>query len=179
MYSRRRGFTIIELLVVISIIALLASVIMVSLGESRKKARDARRASDIHEIQTALALYYIDCHRFPTALTLTANNGCGSGITLGNFLSQIPRDPQTQSGYSYAAIGTGGNCNSYHLGALFETNEAPPLASDTDRAVTGVCTGSAPDFSGLSAGSGVPRSCDATAGTAAPGGTERCFDVTP
>lgn len=177
--ARSRAFTIIELLVVITIIGVLVAATSVSFIISRQKARDARRAADIHEIQTALALYYVDCHRFPATLTVTANNGCGAGISLGTFLSVIPADPSTNRAYAYAALGSGANCNSYHLGALMERSDTPVLGSDTDRAPAGVCTGSQADFSGLSAGSGAPLTCDATADTAAPGGAERCYDVSP
>ncbi|OGE75347.1 MAG: hypothetical protein A3C85_02345 [Candidatus Doudnabacteria bacterium RIFCSPHIGHO2_02_FULL_48_21] len=61
------GFTIIELLVVISIIALLASVILVSLNSARAKARNAKRVSDLLQIQTALELYYDDNNRYPVS----------------------------------------------------------------------------------------------------------------
>lgn len=53
-----KGFTLIELLVVIAIIGLLSSVVLASLSSARIKSRDARRKSDLKQIQTALELYY-------------------------------------------------------------------------------------------------------------------------
>ncbi|KKQ58329.1 MAG: fimbrial protein pilin [Parcubacteria group bacterium GW2011_GWC1_38_17] len=53
-----RGFTLLELLVVISIIGLLASIALVSLDSARKKTRDTQRLSDMAGIQKALRLYY-------------------------------------------------------------------------------------------------------------------------
>jgi prepilin-type N-terminal cleavage/methylation domain-containing protein len=53
-YFNKRGFTLVELLVVISIIGVLSSTVFASLGSTRTKARDARRMSDIKNIQTAL-----------------------------------------------------------------------------------------------------------------------------
>jgi hypothetical protein len=86
----------------------------------------------------------------------------------------VPIDPRTNVPYRYAAIGNGSICSGYHLGAVIESNSFEPLATDFDAAVAGaVCTGSAADFSGLSA------VCDASAGSAAPGGSERCYDVIP
>lgn len=49
--SKTRGFTLIEMLVVVAIIGLLASVVIVGLGDARKKARDARRLSEVNSIR--------------------------------------------------------------------------------------------------------------------------------
>ncbi|PKL72501.1 hypothetical protein CVV26_01270 [Candidatus Kuenenbacteria bacterium HGW-Kuenenbacteria-1] len=54
----KKGFTLIELLVVIAIIALLSTIAIVSLGNARQKARDAKRIADIKQMQTALELEY-------------------------------------------------------------------------------------------------------------------------
>ncbi len=62
-----RGFTLIELLVVIAIIGLLASVVITSLGRTRVRARDSRRAQDLHTIQTALELYASDNNHYPNS----------------------------------------------------------------------------------------------------------------
>ncbi len=54
----QRGFTLIELLVVIAIIGMLSSIVFASLNSARMKARDARRISDLGQVQKALSLYY-------------------------------------------------------------------------------------------------------------------------
>ena len=51
-----RAFTLVELLVVVAIIGILATVVVISYSGAQKKARDARRSSDINQIQTALTL---------------------------------------------------------------------------------------------------------------------------
>jgi prepilin-type N-terminal cleavage/methylation domain-containing protein len=62
---KKLGFTLIELLVVIAIIALLASIILSSLGQSRQKGRDAQVSLQFREYINALALYKSDHGYFP------------------------------------------------------------------------------------------------------------------
>ena len=66
---KKQGFTLIELLVVIAIIGLLSTLAVVALNNARQKARDAKRVSDIKQIQTALELYFNDASAYPTTIT--------------------------------------------------------------------------------------------------------------
>jgi prepilin-type N-terminal cleavage/methylation domain-containing protein len=56
----KRGFTLLELLVVIGIIAILLGFAAVSFAAAQKKARDARRREDLKSIQNALEQYYAE-----------------------------------------------------------------------------------------------------------------------
>jgi len=67
---KKKGFTLIELLVVIAIIGLLSSVVLVSLGGARSKARDAKRTSDIRQVVSAQEMYYGDNENYLTTTTL-------------------------------------------------------------------------------------------------------------
>ncbi len=64
----KKGFTLIELLVVIAIIGVLSSIVLVSMGSARLKARDVARQSDMRQIITAQAMYYIDNEAYATAV---------------------------------------------------------------------------------------------------------------
>jgi len=83
--KKKRGFTLIELLVVIAIIGILASIVLVSLGGARKKARDARRESDIRQIGTAMEMFYSDSEAYFTSATMPT--------AIGTYLPQVPKDP--------------------------------------------------------------------------------------
>jgi len=91
MIKQQKGFTLIELLVVIVIIGVLATLATVALGNARMKARDARRLSDIKQIQTALELYYNDANSYPTSIQVT------QGFTIAyngtTYMAKIPTNP--------------------------------------------------------------------------------------
>ena len=61
----KRGFTLIEILIVVAIIAILASVVLVGLGPTQQAGRDARRLSDLRGVQNALELYFSACGFYP------------------------------------------------------------------------------------------------------------------
>src|SRR5574344_2071201 len=94
--NKKKGFTLIELLVVVAIIGLLSTLSIVALNSARAKSRDARRVSDVKQIQTALELYYNDFGQYPasssdlvpnymgmvpTPPTPTNDGGCDAGVT--------------------------------------------------------------------------------------------------
>lgn len=110
--NNKKGFTLIELLVVIAIIGLLATLAVVALGNARQKSRDAKRVSDIKQIQTALELRYVETDDYPASETspgtacLGAGGACRLGIevtSLGTagwddaagqtYMGLVPRDP--------------------------------------------------------------------------------------
>jgi len=98
--EKNPGFTLIELLVVISIIGFLATVSVIAFNNARMKARDAKRMTDIKQIQTALELYFDSNGSYPLSLSWFNDcNGSGSFQTAlqplvsGGFMSKIPNDP--------------------------------------------------------------------------------------
>ena len=114
---KQKGFTLIELLVVIAIIGLLSTLAVVALNNARSKARDAKRISDIKQIQTALELYYNDAGAYPAAIT------AGDALSYDgtNYMSIIPSDPTPADngcpeGYTYSQADSTTYSLSYCLG---------------------------------------------------------------
>lgn len=161
-----KGFTLIELLVVIAIIGILSSVVLASLNSARKKGRDARRIADVKQIQLALELYY-DAHPstgYPNAAQYA------SALVSEGFIASLPTDPQGNVSYSYAALGSGTSCTSYHLGASLEVANNSAFNADADASAGSVCTGGGTDFGG-----GDSVKCNTTTDTWGVG----CYDVKP
>ena len=135
-----KGFTLIELLVVIAIIGILSSVVLASLNTARQKGRDARRISDLKQIQLALELYYDSNQFYP----LTVGTTGSSVLVTAGYISSIPTDPTTLASYSYAPLVAAGDaaaatacsssaaCASYVLLANLENTSNTVLATDID-----------------------------------------------
>lgn len=96
--TKQKGFTLIELLVVIAIIGLLSTLAVVSLNNARQKSRDAKRVSDIKQIQTALELYYNDHNGYPAALSTTIVGATSAGTV--TYMASVPTNP-TPGGAAY------------------------------------------------------------------------------
>jgi len=73
-FKRRSGFTIVELLIVIVVIAILAAITIVAYNGIQKRAQDSRRANDIASIRKALELYRADTGTYPATNATTAAN---------------------------------------------------------------------------------------------------------
>ena len=89
----RKGFTLIELVIVVSILAILAGVMVPKLAGRSAKARDARRLADIRAITTAIQTYYADTGSFPDFQENESTGGWDVSFD-GNFINEL-----TNKGY--------------------------------------------------------------------------------
>jgi prepilin-type N-terminal cleavage/methylation domain-containing protein len=89
------GFTLIELLVVISVIGFISTAAFTSLNRARMKARDARRMSDLQQLEKAIELYYNDHESYPVNANTASNDDWPSNFKqqIAPYLSKPPVDP--------------------------------------------------------------------------------------
>ena len=125
-FSNKKGFTLIELLVVIAIIAILTAIITANFTQAKAKSRDAKRVSDLAQIQLALEMAFDRCNSYPATIDTgaTIKTGCQDTLTsqdykFGYFISKIPTPPTAGESYEY---GVDSNHYDYRLKATLETN---------------------------------------------------------
>lgn len=102
--QKNLGFTLIELLVVISIIGLLATFAIVSLQNTRVKARDTRRIADLKQVRTIFENYIINNGNVPGGGQLCyRSSNSGEWASLKTILgANLPLDPSNSGDYRYA-----------------------------------------------------------------------------
>lgn len=116
-FRRSGGFTLVEIVVVIGIMAVLTVIIYSSFDSSRAQSRDQKRISDISTIQISLEQYFQKNGIYPLAL---------SALT-PVYMSEIPTDSTNNYNNNYFPITkTSGssNCTSYQLWTKFERNNS-------------------------------------------------------
>ncbi len=133
-----KGFTLVEVLIVISIIGLLASIILVGLGGFRAKGRDTRRIADLRGVQAALELYYTKFNAYPidNSWDALASELRSAGIGVNN----VPGDPSGSGGEQYV-YDASSDKQSYILRARLEDPNAPQLRDDFDSFLGGAVSG--------------------------------------
>lgn len=112
---KNKGFTLIELIVAITIIAVITALAVVNFGGTNKRARDSRRMADLEKIRIALESYrqQSSTNVYPTSIGV---------LVTGNFLQAQPTDPKTGANYGYRRITN----YTYEVCALLEGTGVAP-----------------------------------------------------
>ncbi len=127
--SKKRSFTLVELLVIIAIVGLLSALIIIAVNQALIKGRDARRMGDIKQITNALELAYAfnDSYPIPDGNTTVCLSDCTSSNWCANLITQmssIPNDPlPNQQCYLYNSDG-----KDFRVAATFEASSNDTIA---------------------------------------------------
>ena len=96
-----RGFTLVELMVVIVILGLLATVVIINVMPAADRAAMTKARADIATIEQAIDMYRLDHLRYPTE-----QEGL-QALVAGNYIRRLPADPW-RNAYGYRAPGADG-----------------------------------------------------------------------
>ncbi len=135
--SQSKGFTLIEILVVMVIIGILSVIGLGSFSSSQMKGRDSKRKNDLRQLGLALEAYYNDKGHYP--LGSGQVEGCGAGAAQtcswgaefsetngATYMVEMPMDPHGHT-YNYQSDGT-----EYYLFARLENDKDLDVPKDAN-----------------------------------------------
>jgi general secretion pathway protein G len=115
--ERERGFTLVELMVVVAIVALIASIVIPNYVHARAQASVASSIANMKQIATALELYYADNQCYPGASVCGTSGATVTPSLFGgspnNYLNITPVNDSGRQQYTYVDLGT--NPDSYRI----------------------------------------------------------------
>ena len=131
---KESGFTALELLIVIAIIAILLGITLASINLSRDRARDDASLSDIRTIMLSAEEYRATCGAYPADLT-SANNGMGATSNCSFSVDQFIPQSIAVDNYEYVPLARTSNtfrCQGFHIGVQLDNTNNPALDNDSD-----------------------------------------------
>jgi general secretion pathway protein G len=120
--SAEHGFTLVELMVVIVIIGLLATIVALNVLPSGDKARVEKAKADIATIENGLELYRLQMSTYPTtsqglgALVAAPAGADAARYQRGGYVKKLPKDPWSRD-YLFASPGQHGEADVWSYGA--------------------------------------------------------------
>ena len=155
--NKKFGFTLLELLIVIAIIGILAAIVLVALGESREKSRNAAVIAQMEEIQKALELYRANTGGYPDPSDASASRdvevcigeggGCWTGVSASTDADDFrtAMDPYLKRFQYFDQGGVGSPAYNGCVGVAFGNNTS---CSITDYSVFFLLEGTNRDCAG-------------------------------
>lgn len=151
-FVAKAGFTLVELLVVISIIGILASIGLVAFRSAQFRGRDAERKSDLKGLSSALELFYSDYGKYPSssngrimACGYNSLTGVGTACTWGEgefrdthgggntktiYFKVMPKDAVSEHTYYYRTVAVNSVADSgFQIYAYLENPQDPSVIS--------------------------------------------------
>ncbi|MBI5019120.1 prepilin-type N-terminal cleavage/methylation domain-containing protein [Candidatus Gottesmanbacteria bacterium] len=134
------GFSLVELLVTVSIIAILIAIGIASYATINKQSRDAKRKSDMEQVRAALEMYRTDNGFYPsvgsgswTAASSATDALAGlTPILVPTYMGAIPTDPKSSQSYMYLAKNAvGGVYYGYCISSQLESENPADTCTDT------------------------------------------------
>ncbi|MDF2153993.1 type II secretion system major pseudopilin GspG [Vibrio sp. CAU 1672] len=120
--SKQRGFTLLEVMVVVVILGILASFVVPNLLGNKEKADQQKAVTDIVALENALDMYKLDNSVYPTtdqgleALVSKPSNPEPRNYRDGGYIKRLPKDPWGYE-YQYLSPGDNGTIDIFTLGA--------------------------------------------------------------
>src|SRR3989338_6549912 len=116
----KKGYTLVELMVAISIIALLFAAGVASYGKASQRSRDAKRKSDVEQLRSALEMYRADNSKYPPTSDVWQDISTPLNVLVPSFIPELPTDPQ---GFSYEYQAPADPATTYCITAFLEVTD--------------------------------------------------------
>ena len=102
----KKAFTLLELLVVVGLIGIMVGLLAVSYSSTQRKARDAKRKTDLQAIRNSIEQYYAICdYQHPSSLGTSL--ACTSVTPTTMIMATVPVDPKSTTPYPFVTTAAG------------------------------------------------------------------------